>query len=266
MIAVGGALDQRALALLRERDPLVQRYRAFFAHLNWSVVPERDATRAWPGLSPQPTAAYVKVLLIKLCEHKEYVTQVRRFLGDHPLLVLEIGFRPVPDPTQPYGFDVERTLPGDRWLRHWQQHLNNALLHALLQPTVQALRAAIPGLGQTVAYDVKHSYAWVQQNDAKAYVPDRYNPARQPTSGVACRLGVKTSSNQVAADGTATRLAGQEGLSTGSSDAGSMAQPRISVPVLAWGVRCRGALAAVALTTRRLARSVQMGRCRRRPG
>ena len=43
MIAVGGARDQRAL--LRERDPLVQRYRAFFAHLDWSVVPAREATR-----------------------------------------------------------------------------------------------------------------------------------------------------------------------------------------------------------------------------
>jgi hypothetical protein len=204
MIAVGGVLDQRALALLRERDPLVQRYRAFFAHLDWAVVPEREATRAWPGPPPQPTTAYIKVLLIKLCEHKEYVTQVRRFLVDHPLLVLEIGFRPVPDPTLPYGFDVERTLPGDRWLRHWQQHLDNALLQALLRPTVRALRAEIPGLGQTVAYDVKHIYAWVQQNNAKAYVPDRYDPARQPAGDPDCRLGVKTSRNQVAADGTAT--------------------------------------------------------------
>src|SRR5690349_20014362 len=145
MIAVNGALDQRALTLLRECDPLVQRYRAFFAHLNWAVVPERDATRAWPGPLPQPTAAYVKVLLIKLCEHKEYITQVRRFLVDHPLLVLEIGFRPVPDATQPYGFDVEHSLPCDRWLRHWQQHLDKALLQELLRPTVQALRAEIPG-------------------------------------------------------------------------------------------------------------------------
>lgn len=204
MIAVGGVLDQHTLILLRERDPLVQRYRAFFAHLDWSVVPERDARRAWPGSPPQPTAAYVKVLLIKLCEHKEYVTQVRRFLVDHPLLVLEIGFRPVPDATQPYGFDVERTLSGDRWLRHWQQHLDNALLQALLRPTVQALRAEIPGLGQTVAYDVKHLYAWVQENNPKAYVPARYNPARQPAGDPDCRLGVKTSSNQVEADGRTT--------------------------------------------------------------
>jgi len=67
MIAARGALDQSVLARMREHDPVVQRYRAFFAHLDWSVVPERDATRAWPGPTPQPTTAYVKVLLIKLC-------------------------------------------------------------------------------------------------------------------------------------------------------------------------------------------------------
>jgi hypothetical protein len=202
MIAARGALDQSVLARMREHDPVVQRYRAFFAHLDWSVVPERDATRAWPGPTPQPTTAYVKVLLIKLCEHKDYITQVRRFLVDHPLLILEIGFRAVPDLMQPYGFDVERTVPGDRWLRHWQYHLDNALLQALLRPPVHALQAEIPGLGETVAYDVKHIYAWVQENNHKAYVPHRYDPQRQPTGDPDCRLGVKTSSNQVRTDGT----------------------------------------------------------------
>ncbi len=30
------------------------------------------------------------------------------------MLVLELGFRPVLDVTQPYGFDVERTVPTAR--------------------------------------------------------------------------------------------------------------------------------------------------------
>src|SRR5437868_5025823 len=176
MIAACPVLDQPVRDALASSDPVVQRYRAFFAHLDWAVIPERDAARPWPGPLPHPTRAYVKALLIKLCEHKEYVTHLRAFLVEHPLLVLEVGFRPVPEATQPYGFDVERTVPCDRWLRHWQQHLDNALLQALLRPTVQALRAEIPGLGETVAFDVKHIYAWVQENNAKAYVPDRYNP------------------------------------------------------------------------------------------
>ena len=42
----------------------------------------------------------------------------------------------------------------------------------------------------------------MQENNHKAYVPHRYDPERQPTGDPDCRLGVKTSSNQVAADGT----------------------------------------------------------------
>jgi hypothetical protein len=202
MIAVCPEHDHNRRTAVLACDPVVQRYRAFFAYLDWTLIPERDATRPWPGPLPHPTSAYVKALLIKLCEHKEYVTQLRQFLVEHPLLVREIGFRPVWDATRPFGFDVERTVPGERWLRHWQQHLDNALVRALLRRTVRDLQATIPGLGETVAYDVKHIYAWVQQNNAKAYVPDRYDPMCQPTGDPDCRLGVKTSSNQVRADGT----------------------------------------------------------------
>jgi hypothetical protein len=205
MIPAIPLLDQGVLTTLLSCDPVVQRYRAFFADLDWSVIAERAPTRPWPGPLPHPTRAYVKALLIKLCAHKEYITHLRAFLVDHPLLVLEIGFRPVLDATQPYGFDVERTVPCERWLRHWQQHLDNAVLQALLRPTVQALRAEIPGLGETVAFAVKHMYAWVQAHNPKAAVPDRYHPQRQPTGDPDCRLGVKTSSNQVRADGTTTQ-------------------------------------------------------------
>ncbi len=100
MIAACAAWDQGTLAVLLDHDPVVRRYRAFFAHLDWAAIPERGAPRPRPGRVPHPTSAYVKALLIKLCEHKEYITQVRSFLVEHPLLVLEIGFHPVPAPTQ----------------------------------------------------------------------------------------------------------------------------------------------------------------------
>lgn len=77
-----------------------------------------------------------------------------------------------------------------------------APVQALLCGTVHALQDEIPGLGATVAVDVKHSYAWVEQNTPKAYVPARYDPERQPPGDPDCRLGVNTSSNQVRADGT----------------------------------------------------------------
>ncbi len=170
MIAMPVALDQRLSPEGRAHDPVVCRYRAFFALLDWDQVPERDPSRPWSGPAPHPTAAYIKALLVKLCEGKPYITEVRAFLVEHPLLVLELGFRPVLDPTQPDGFASERTVPCDRYLRHWQQTLDPAILHALLGATVHALQAEIPGLGTTVAVDVKHIYAWVQENNPKETV------------------------------------------------------------------------------------------------
>jgi hypothetical protein len=177
-------------------DPVVQRYRTFFALLDWSQVTERDALRRWPGQSPHPRGAYIKALLVKLCEQKAYITDLRRFLVEHPALVVELGFRPVAAPTQPFGFDVEQTVPCARWLRHQQQHLDHRMLRALLAATVRALQDEMPGLGTTVAVDVKHIYAWVQANNPKAYVTERYDAERQPHGDPDCRLGVKRATNQ----------------------------------------------------------------------
>jgi hypothetical protein len=132
------------------------------------------------------------------------VTDLRSFLVKHPLLVLSLFFRPVMDPTQPYGFDVEQTVPCDRWLRHKQQTLDNTVLRARLRQTVHALQQEIPGLGESVAIDLKHIYAWVQENNPKAYVTNRYDPDRQPHGDRDCRLGVKRSTNQGRPDGTTT--------------------------------------------------------------
>lgn len=177
-------------------DPVVARYRAFFALLDWGQVPERDSRRPWPGRSPHPRAAYVKALLVKLCEGKAHVSELRAFLVEHPLLVLEVGFRPVLDPAQPAGFDVARTVPGARWLRHQQRTLDHDTLRALLHHTVRALRAEVPTLGTTLAVDVKHLYAWVRENNPKEDVPHRHDPARRPRGDPDCRLGAKCRTNQ----------------------------------------------------------------------
>jgi hypothetical protein len=177
-------------------DPLVARYRAFFALLDWDRVSERDPHRPWPGSPPHPKAAYVKALLVKLVEGKRFITELRTFLLEHPLLVRELGFRPVPDPARRHGFDVARTVPGDRWLRHQQQTLDPAVLTALLAGTVRALATEIPGLGTTVAVDVKHIYAWVRENNPKERIAHRHDPARQPRGDPDCRLGAKCRTNQ----------------------------------------------------------------------
>lgn len=204
MIAIFTPPDQIRWADLWEHDELLQRYRDFFALLEWEQVPERPTSRPWPGPVPHPRAAYVKALLVKLCEGKTFVTDLRRYLVEHPLLVLVLGFRPVPDPTALFGFDVEQTVPSAGWLREQLRTLDETVLRNVLHGTVHALQREIPNLGQTVAFDVKHLYAWVQENNPKAFLAQRFDPQRQPTGDPDCRLGVKRRSNQEGADGSTT--------------------------------------------------------------
>ena len=124
--------------------------------------------------------------------------------------MLELGFVPTLDPRSPYGFDIEATVPKERWLRHQQQHLDHRLLQDLFHHTVVDLQAEFPGLGETVAFDVTHIYAWVKQNNLRDYVSERFNPALQPSGAPDCRLGVKRSTNQPAPqDSTKHKLAEQ---------------------------------------------------------
>ena len=53
-----------------------------------------------------------------------------------------------------------------------------------------------PGLGATIAVDVKHLYAWVRENNPRERVPHRFDPARQPRGDPDCRLGAKRLANQ----------------------------------------------------------------------
>src|SRR5437773_166766 len=179
MIAEPPSLDQYTLTCLREADPVVQHYRAFFALLNWNEIDQQDATRHQRGPRPHPKSAYLKAFLVGLCEGKPYRTQLRTFLLQHPWLVLELGFRPHTSTEEaahaPYGFDVGRTVPSDRWLRAQLQHLDETLLQSLFMQSVHALQQEIPGLGETVAFDVKHIFAWVRENNPNVYVKGRFD-------------------------------------------------------------------------------------------
>ena len=202
MIPASAPFDQITLARLQELDPLVQRYRTFFSVLDWSCLPLHDPVHPPPGPRPHPLSAYLKAFLVKLCEGKQYVTHLRHFLLEHPLLILELGFHPTLDSSQPYGFVVEATLPCDRWLRHQQQTLSHDVLTTLLQATVTVLHAEIPGLGETIAVDVKHISAWVKENNPRVNILGRFFPDRQPSGDPDCKLGVKKSTNQEQNDGS----------------------------------------------------------------
>jgi len=87
-------------------------------------------------------------------------------------------------------------------LRQKLRTLDHLLLQDLLAATVTALQEAIPGLGETVAFDVKHIYAWVRENNPNVYVTGRFDVTHIPKGDPDCRLGVKKSSNQVQPDGS----------------------------------------------------------------
>jgi len=191
------------MAALLAVDPLVADYRAFFSCFDWSVVERWQAQRsASCGSHGHPITAYLKAFLVRIKEGLIYAEQLRDFLLKHPLLVIELGFQLKLDTSADYGFDVEHTLPCRYWLGEKLRQLDRTLLQDLLAATVAALQEEIPGLGEVVAFDVKHIYAWVKENNERVYVKDRYDKAHRLAGDSDCRLGVKRSSNQEQADGT----------------------------------------------------------------
>jgi hypothetical protein len=200
IIPVVRPFDQSMLQQMRDTDPLVQRSRARFALLDWSRF---DTPRPrGPGRPAHPVSAYLKAALVRISEHLHSTPRWRAYLLDHPLLVLELGFRPHLDLTHPYGFHLAKTVPCVRHLNSWLKTFDPLLLSGLFEQSVQALQQEIPNLGEVVAYDVKHIYANVRENNFRAYVEERFKKDQQPKNDPDCRLGVKTSTNQVQADGT----------------------------------------------------------------
>lgn len=195
--------DQSTLTALLEYDPVVQDYRTFFSLLDWSVVEHWQAQQsAYRGTHGHPISAYLKAFLIRIREKMIYATELRSFLLHHPLLILDLGFSLHLDSTTPYGFDAEKTLPCRYWFTQKLRTLDPALLQALLYATVRDLKEEIPGLGEVVAFDVKHIYAWVKENNERAYVKDRYDKTHILVGDPECKLGVKRSTNQEQSDGT----------------------------------------------------------------
>ena len=202
MIPASRIFDQSTMTALLDHDPVVQDYRAFFALFEWSLLEHWQAQRSPRGRPAHPESAYLKAFLVRLREGLCFTSQLRRFLLKHPLLVIELGFQLELAPEAPYGFDVQQTVPCEQWLREKLRAFDPDLLQQLLHATVTALQSEIPALGETVAFDVKHIYAWVQENNARAYVPDRYDKTRRLAGDADCRLGVKRSSNQEQSDGS----------------------------------------------------------------
>lgn len=158
MIPASCVFDQSTLAALLDHDPVVTDYRAFFSALDWSVVEQWEHQQSPRGRPSHPEASYLKAFLIRIRQGFIYTTQLRNFLVKHPLLIIELGFHLTLDFTQPYGFNIEQTLPTRFWFGEKLHQLDRGLLADLLAGTVHALQEEIPGLGEVVSFDVKHIY------------------------------------------------------------------------------------------------------------
>ncbi len=185
-----------SLPLTSPSTPSSRTIKPFFALIDWSQIPERSIDRPWSGPKPQPRHAFLKALLLQISQHLEHSTDLRSFLLLHPALTLSLGFRPALDPSLPDGFDIKRTVPSARHFRRLLLSFDPVILQQLFGATVDALLAAHPAFGDSVAIDVKHLYAYVRENNPRESIPQRYNPQRQPKGDPDCRLGAKPTYNR----------------------------------------------------------------------
>ena len=176
--------------------------------LPWEGFPERDLQRDW-GQPTIPYAALIGAALLKLEEGLPSFGHLYRYLLEHPAFIWLLGFPLVPAPHSPLGFNPRASLPTRQHLTRLLAHLPQAGLQRLLTATVQLIqhelrRRHVPW-GECVSMDTKHILAWVQENNPKAYVSDRFNKHKQPVGDPDCRLGCKRRRNRLADLSTPTR-------------------------------------------------------------
>ncbi len=194
------------LPALVEQDPLVAQYRTLLGQLPWQQFPERSTDRPWPGPKPEKRAPFVAAYLIKLHEDKRYMSELRRFLINHPALVYYLGFERVPDPAAPHGFDVAATVPKRRHFSTVLRDLPNDALQFLLSASIHLLKATLPPeqqatFGDTIAGDTQAILAWVKENNPKQFIKEgRLDQTKQPNGDKDCKRGVKHRRNHAPAD------------------------------------------------------------------
>src|SRR5260370_13329069 len=109
IIRISRHFDRPTLCNIIEADALVQRYRALFALFDWSGS---DAPRRrGPGKPAHPQSAYLEAALVRINQHLNSTPRWRAYRLDHPLLVLELGFRPYVRTAQPAGFQGAINIP-----------------------------------------------------------------------------------------------------------------------------------------------------------
>jgi hypothetical protein len=181
------------------QSPVAMRYLELLGPLAWDKFQERDL-QLGAHMRPVPYAAFAAACLVKLDHQLATMGALRRYLVEHPALVWLLGFPLVRSHGYPWGFDADASLPTQRHLTRLLRTMPNPVLQGLLDSTVALLQAELAQvgicLGESISLDTKHIIAWVEENNHKAYVNDRYNQDKPPKGDPDCRLGCKRRHNQ----------------------------------------------------------------------
>lgn len=181
--------NRQSLPAFVQRCPVAMRYHALFQPLSSSPILHTAFQSGWRHPATSHTA-FEKAYLVKLDLQLPSMSQLRRFLCDHPALVWLCGF------TSQLTFDPDQVLPTHRHFCRLLHKLPHAEPQALLDQTVWALQRHVPDFGHVIALDTKHILAWVKENNPKAYLTERFDKAKQPRGDPDCKLGCKRRHNR----------------------------------------------------------------------
>jgi hypothetical protein len=181
------------------QDRTVMRLLDLLGPLHWEAVPERNL-RSHGGHPTVFQTAFIAAVLIKLNEGLSSFGLLRRFLLEHPGFISLLGFAPWSAWLSSASFSTAAVLPTQRHLTSMLRHVPNATLQFLLTDSVQLIGAELDARGiawgECISLDTKHILAWVQENNPKAYVSQRFDKTKRPKGDPDCRLGCKRRHNQ----------------------------------------------------------------------
>ncbi len=182
-------------------SPTILRCLELLSPLDWAHFPERNVRRNW-GRTTIPYVALIAAELVRLNEGLTSMGRLRRLLIEQPGFIWLLGFPLSPAPETALGFNPQASLPTYRHLTRMVRTLPNSAVQFLLADSVRLildeLHAQQIPPPDCISLDTKHILAWVQENNPKAYVPDRFNKTKQPVGDPDCRLGCKRRHNRTA--------------------------------------------------------------------
>lgn len=185
-------------AFVRE-CPAAMRLLDLLGPLHWGDFPERSLQRNW-GQPAIPYAAFSAACLLKLNEHLVSMGELRQYLLEHPAFIWLLGFPLVASRRYRCGFDPQASLPTERHLSRLLRKVPHAALQFLFRDSARLLLGffASRGIraGECISLDTKHILAWVQENNPKANLQQRFDNTHQPKGDPDCKLGCKRRHNQ----------------------------------------------------------------------